>query len=45
MLPGNILFFVDLVFERPEDFEKGMEVLKIMTEDLKILGIYKSNLS
>ncbi|APU68844.1 prephenate dehydratase [Christiangramia flava] len=43
--PWKYSFFVDLVFERPEDFEKGMEVLKIMTEDLKILGIYKSNLS
>ncbi|MAM18685.1 MAG: prephenate dehydratase [Christiangramia sp.] len=43
--PWKYSFFVDLVFERTEDFEKGMEVLKIMTEDLKILGIYKSNLS
>ncbi|MDX1762138.1 MAG: prephenate dehydratase [Christiangramia sp.] len=43
--PWKYSFFVDVIFERPEDFQKAMDVLKLMTEDLKILGIYKNNLS
>ncbi|MBT8295130.1 MAG: prephenate dehydratase [Gramella sp.] len=43
--PWKYSFFVDVIFERTEDFEKAIDVLKIMTEDLKILGIYKKNLS
>ncbi len=43
--PWKYSFFVDLVFDDPADFKKAMEVLTIMTEDLKILGIYKSSLS
>ena len=42
--PWKYSFFVDVIFERTEDFEKAIDVLKIMTEDLKILGIYKNNL-
>lgn len=43
--PWKYSFFVDVIFERTEDFEKAIDVLRIMTEDLKILGIYKNNLS
>lgn len=43
--PWKYSFFVDVIFERTEDFEKAMDVLRIMTEDLKILGIYKNNVS
>ena len=42
--PWKYSFFVDVVFERHEDLEKAIDVLKLMTEDLKILGIYKNNL-
>lgn len=43
--PWKYSFFVDVIFERPEDFEKAMDVLKLMTEGLKIFGIYKNRLS
>ena len=43
--PWKYSFFVDVIFERTEDLEKAIDVLKIMTENLKILGIYKNNLS
>ncbi len=43
--PWKYSFFVDVIFERPEDFQKAIDVLKLMTEDLKILGIYKNKLS
>lgn len=42
--PWKYSFFVDVIFDRPEDFEKAVDVLKLMTEDLKILGIYKNRL-
>ncbi len=42
--PWKYSFFVDVIFERPEDFERAVDVLKLMTEELKILGIYKNNL-
>ncbi|MDR5589514.1 prephenate dehydratase [Christiangramia sp. SM2212] len=43
--PWKYSFFVDVIFEKPQDFEKAVSVLKLMTEELKILGIYKNNLS
>ncbi|MGA8853849.1 MAG: prephenate dehydratase [Christiangramia sp.] len=43
--PWKYSFFIDVIFERTEDFEKAIDVLRIMTEDLKILGIYKNKLS
>lgn len=43
--PWKYSFFVDVIFKRPEDFKKAIDVLKLMTEDLKILGIYKNKLS
>ncbi|MCH4821803.1 prephenate dehydratase [Gramella lutea] len=42
--PWKYSFFVDVVFERHEDFEKAIDVLKLMTEELKVLGVYKNNL-
>ncbi|SDR74276.1 prephenate dehydratase [Christiangramia echinicola] len=42
--PWKYSFFVDVIFEKHEDLEKAIDVLKLMTEDLKILGIYKNNL-
>ena len=43
--PWKYSFFVDVTFERKQDFKKAIDVLKIMTEDLKVLGIYKNKLS
>lgn len=43
--PWKYSFFVDVIFEKSGDFEKAVSVLKLMTEELKILGIYKNNLS
>jgi len=43
--PWKYSFFVDVIFDKREDFDRAMDVLKLMTEDLKILGIYKSRLS
>ena len=43
--PWKYSFFVDVTFERSEDFDRAMDVLKLMTEGLKIFGIYKNNLS
>ncbi len=42
--PWKYSFFVDVIFERFEDLEKAIDVLKLMTEELKVLGIYKNNL-
>ncbi|CAL65326.1 prephenate dehydratase [Christiangramia forsetii] len=42
--PWKYSFFVDVIFEKYEDLEKGLDVLKLMTEELKVLGIYKNNL-
>lgn len=42
--PWKYSFFVDVIFERYEDLEKAIDVLKLMTEELKVLGIYKNNL-
>jgi len=43
--PWKYSFFVDVIFDNREDFDRAMDVLKLMTEDLNILGIYKSRLS
>ncbi len=43
--PWKYSFFVDVIFEKPEDFERAINVLKLMTEGLRIFGIYKNNLS
>lgn len=43
--PWKYSFFIDVIFEKTEDFDKAIDVLKLMTDDLKILGIYKNRLS
>lgn len=42
--PWKYAFFVDIIFEKYEDFEKAYKLLSIMAEDFKILGIYKNKL-
>lgn len=42
--PWKYSFFVDVIFEDYEEFEKAMEILGIMTEELKVLGTYKNSL-
>ncbi|CEN32600.1 prephenate dehydratase [Capnocytophaga cynodegmi] len=42
--PWKYAFFVDIVFENYEDFEKAQKLLSIMAEDFKVLGIYKNAL-
>jgi len=42
--PWKYSFFVDVIFKRSEDLEKAINVLKLMTEELKVLGIYKNRL-
>ena len=42
--PWKYSFFVDVIFEGPEDLEKAIDVLKLMTEELKVLGVYKNRL-
>ena len=43
--PWKYSFFVDVIFDEREDFDRAIDVLQLMTEDLKILGIYKNRLS
>ena len=42
--PWKYSFFVDVIFEEFKEFEKAMEIVKVMTEDLKIFGTYKNSL-
>lgn len=42
--PWKYAFFVDIVFENYEDFEKAQKLLSIMAEDFKVLGVYKNAL-
>ncbi|GIM52867.1 prephenate dehydratase [Capnocytophaga cynodegmi] len=42
--PWKYAFFVDIVFDNYEDFEKAQKLLSIMAEDFKVLGIYKNAL-
>ena len=38
--PWNYMFYVDMLFESFEQFEKAIEVLKLVTENIKLLGVY-----
>lgn len=40
--PWKYSFFVDVTFEKYDDFKKAKALLQIMTEDFKILGEYKN---
>ncbi len=42
--PWKYAFFIDVTFDDLEKFQKAMEILAIMTEQLKVLGTYKSSL-
>lgn len=42
--PWKYSFFVDLIFEDRAGFDKAIEIIEVMTEHLKILGIYKNRL-
>lgn len=42
--PWKYAFFVDVTFERYEDFAKAKSLLKIMVGDFKVLGEYKNAL-
>ncbi len=38
--PGKYAFFLDIVFDSLSDFEKCKSILRIMTEEFRILGTY-----
>ncbi|MDT0641537.1 prephenate dehydratase [Zunongwangia sp. F363] len=42
--PWKYSFFIDVIFEEYEEFKKAMEILEVMTEQLKIFGTYKNSL-
>lgn len=42
--PWKYAFFVDVTFDRPEYFIKAESLLKIMSEDFRVLGLYKNAL-
>lgn len=41
-MPWKYSFFVDITFERYEDYQKALSILQIMALELKILGEYKN---
>ncbi|MCC4214147.1 prephenate dehydratase [Leeuwenhoekiella parthenopeia] len=43
--PWKYAFFVDVTFERYEDFEKAKKLLEIMAQEFKVLGEYKNRKS
>lgn len=43
-MPWKYAFFIDVVFNVPENFEKAMKILEVMTEELKVLGTYQNGL-
>ncbi len=42
--PWKYSFFIDVTFENYSEFKKAIEILKVMTEHLHILGTYKNSL-
>lgn len=42
--PWKYAFFVDVTFDAYTDFEKGKALLKIMSEDFRVLGEYRNAL-
>jgi prephenate dehydratase len=42
--PWKYSFFVDVTFEKYEDYKKGISLLEIMAEYLKVLGEYKNSM-
>jgi prephenate dehydratase len=41
-LPWKYAFFVDVTFNQAQDFQKAMDIMKIMADNFKILGLYKN---
>ena len=41
--PWKYSFFVDVTFNKYEEYQKAMGIVKVLTEELKILGEYKNN--
>ena len=44
-MPWKYAFFIDVVFDDPKRFHRAMEILEVMTETLKIFGIYHNGLA
>jgi prephenate dehydratase len=42
--PWKYSFFVDVIFDDYEEFQKALQILEVMTEQLKVLGTYKNSL-
>lgn len=42
--PWKYSFFVDVLFEERQAFNKAMEIIEVMTDHLKVLGIYKNRI-
>ncbi|MBW4969305.1 prephenate dehydratase [Croceibacter atlanticus] len=42
--PWSYAMFVDVTFENVENYDKAIEILEVMIEDVKILGEYKNKL-
>lgn len=40
--PGKYAFFVDVTFDKPEDYFKAKSLLEIMATTFKVLGEYPS---
>ncbi len=44
-IPWKYAFFIDVLFQEEEELNKVLGILSGLTEELKILGIYKNGLS
>mgnify|MGYP000309155189 CR=1 FL=1 len=40
--PWSYSFFIDVTFNKVSEFEKAQAIIKLMAEDFKLLGVYKS---
>ena len=40
--PWKYAFFVDVTFNRLEDYKKTIEIMTIMAENMRVLGLYKN---
>ena len=43
--PWKYAFFVDVVFDNYAQYQQAMQLLDIMTEELKVLGEYENRLN
>jgi prephenate dehydratase len=41
-MPWKYSFFVDVTFDKYDDYVKAESILNIMAEDFKVLGTYKN---